>query len=86
MVIELRAHGPDKGGAVEAFMAEPPFAGFRPVFLGDDLTDEHGFAAASALGGFGVVVGPRRPTAALYALADVGAVQDWLRGALETPG
>ena len=85
MVVELRTHRPDKGGAVEAFMAEPPFAGFRPIFLGDDLTDEHGFAAARALGGFGVVVGARRPTAALYALADVGAVQEWLRGALETP-
>jgi hypothetical protein len=83
MVVELRAEGPDKGGAVEAFMAEPPFAGFRPVFVGDDLTDEHGFAAARARGGFGVVVGARRPTAALYALSDVGAVQQWLRRALE---
>ncbi len=83
LVVELRAEGPDKGGAVEAFMAEPPFAGFRPVFVGDDLTDEHGFAAARAQGGFGVVVGARRPTAALYALSDVGAVQQWLRRALE---
>ncbi len=83
MVVELRALGPDKGGAVTAFMAEAPFAGFVPVFLGDDLTDEHGFEAASALGGYGVIVGPRRPTAARYALADVAATQAWLRRSLE---
>ncbi len=82
-VVELRALGPDKGAAVEAFMAEPPFAGFSPIFLGDDLTDEHGFRAASALGGFGVVVGARRPTAARYGLADVAAAQAWLQRGLE---
>lgn len=83
MVVELRAPGPDKGGAVAAFMAEAPFAGFTPVFIGDDLTDEHGFEAARQLSGYGVVVGPRRPTAALFALADVSAAQTWLRRALE---
>jgi len=81
MVVELRAPGPDKGDALRAFMAEAPFAGFMPVFIGDDLTDEHGFDAAAALGGFGVVVGPRRPTAALYALADVAAALDWFDAA-----
>ncbi len=82
MVVELKSHGPDKGGAVAAFMTEAPFAGSMPVFLGDDLTDEHGFGAARALGGYGVIVGPRRPTAALFALADVAAAQSWLRRAL----
>jgi trehalose 6-phosphate phosphatase len=77
-VVELRAPGPTKGDAVTAFMAEPPFRGRRPVFLGDDLTDEDGFAAAERAGGFGVVVGPRRPTLARYALPDVPAVLAWL--------
>ena len=49
-------------------MAEPAFAGARPVFMGDDLTDEHGFAAAAALGGAGVLVGPARESAARYRL------------------
>ncbi len=79
MVVELRAPGPHKGEAVEAFLREPPFAGKRPVFIGDDLTDEDGFRAAQAHGGFGVIVGSRRPTAARYALADVAAAQTWLR-------
>ncbi len=83
MVVELRRPGPNKGDAVRAFMAEPPFAGATPLFLGDDLTDEAGFAAAQDLGGYGVIVGPRRPTRALYALESVSAARAWLLAALE---
>ncbi|MFC5345701.1 trehalose-phosphatase [Brevundimonas staleyi] len=83
MVVELRTPGADKGGAVTAFMAEPPFAGALPVMLGDDLTDEAGFRAAEALGGFGVLVGPYRSTAARYGLAGVPEVLDWLEAVAE---
>ncbi len=86
MVLELRTPGADKGGAVTAFMAEPPFAGGVPVMLGDDLTDEAGFRAAEALGGFGVLVGPYRATAARYGLRDVAAVMDWLEAVAEEAG
>jgi trehalose 6-phosphate phosphatase len=86
MVVELRPPGPDKGGAVESFMAEPPFAGHTPIFLGDDFTDESGFEAAQALGGFGVIVGGRRPTVANYALADVAAARTWLQRAVDAAG
>lgn len=78
MVMELRSPGPDKGDAVRAFMRQAPFAGAVPVFVGDDLTDEAGFAAATALGGYGVVVGDRVSEQARYRLADVRAVLDWL--------
>jgi trehalose 6-phosphate phosphatase len=77
-VVELRPRGADKGDALRAIMAEPAFHGARPVFVGDDLTDEHGFEAAAALGGAGILVGPDRPTAARFRLADVAAVSDWL--------
>ena len=77
-VLELRTPGPRKGEALAAFMAEPPFRGFTPVFVGDDLTDEDGFRAARELGGFGVLVGPERRTAALHRLDDVAATLDWL--------
>lgn len=86
MVVELRAPGPDKGAAVEAFMREAPFAGATPVFLGDDLTDEDGFAAVRALGGVAIIVGERRPTKAQYALPDVAAAQAWLARLAEEPG
>jgi trehalose 6-phosphate phosphatase len=81
MVVELRPHGADKGDALRAFMSEPHFAGARPVFVGDDLTDEHAFAAASALGGAGVLVGPERATAARYRLNGVAEVAAWLEDA-----
>jgi len=78
-VVELRTPGADKGDAVRAFMAEPPFQGALPVFVGDDLTDEAGFGAAEDFGGFGVRVGAvARPTLARYALADIDAVLAWL--------
>lgn len=81
MVAELRPVGADKGAALRRLMAEPPFAGARPVFVGDDLTDEHAFEAAAALGGEGVLVGPPRATAARWRLDDVAAVTAWLEAA-----
>ena len=82
MVAELRTRGADKGEAVKAFMAEAPFRGATPIFVGDDLTDEDGFVAASAMGGYGVLVGPsRRRTVARYRLSGVDAVFDWLGAA-----
>lgn len=77
-VRELRVPGADKGDAVRAFMAEPPFALGSPVVMGDDLTDEHAFSAAAMLGGCGILVGEPRPTVARYALPSVAATLDWL--------
>lgn len=82
MVCELRTPGPTKGDSVRAFMAQPPFLGASPTFLGDDDTDEHGFEAAQALGGLGVQVGVRWPTVARVRLTDVAAALDWLEAAL----
>jgi trehalose 6-phosphate phosphatase len=82
-VAELRTPGGDKGDALIAFMAEPPFAGARPIMVGDDLTDEVAFRAAAALGGFGILVGRERETAARYRLNDVKAVLGWLAASAE---
>lgn len=81
MVVELRPPGADKGDAVRHFMREPAFAGARPVFVGDDLTDEHAFAAVVELGGSGVLVGPERASAARFRLPSVAAVATWLGAA-----
>lgn len=83
MMIELRTGGSDKGDAVRALMARPEMAGASPLFVGDDVTDEAGFAAAVALGGGGVLVGLSRPTAARYRLADVTATRSWLTAMAE---
>ncbi len=82
MVCELRTPGGGKGVALRAFLRERPFTGRRPVMVGDDLTDEQAFEAAASAGGFGVLVGPLRPTAARYRLENVEAVGAWLGAAL----
>jgi len=81
-VVELRTPGPNKGDSLRAFMAEAPFAGAVPVFVGDDLTDEHAFAAAQEMGGYGVLVGLPRKTLARFRLASVDDVIEWLEAAL----
>ena len=78
MVAELRLPGHDKGSAVRDLMTEPERCARRPVFMGDDVTDEAGFAAARALDGAGILIGPPRATAARYILPDVAAARAWL--------
>ncbi|GGB60851.1 trehalose 6-phosphate phosphatase [Roseibium aquae] len=77
MVIEAKPATSDKGRAVEAFMAHAPFKDRTPVFIGDDVTDEDGLAAAQRLGGLGVKVGMGQ-TCAHYRLSSVPAVHAWL--------
>lgn len=82
-VIELRPADnrgarADKGVAILAFMQEPPFAGRRPVFAGDDVTDEAGFAAVNAHDGVSVLVGPPRESAAHYGLPGTAEVHAWI--------
>ena len=78
MMVELRLPGGSKGTAIAALMAREPFRAGRPVFLGDDVTDEDGFRAVENAGGIGILVGPARDTAATHRLADVTAVHAWL--------
>jgi trehalose 6-phosphate phosphatase len=70
---ELRPHGADKGTAVQALMRRAPFAGRVPVFVGDDVTDEDGMAAARQLGGVGLRVAD--------AFGSPAGVRAWLRAA-----
>ncbi len=76
-VVELKPAGKDKGIAVREFMAEAPFVGRTPIFLGDDVTDEQGFDMVNSMNGYSIKVGPG-PTVARFRLRDVDAVHAWL--------
>jgi trehalose 6-phosphate phosphatase len=76
-VVEIKPSGKDKGSAIAEFAAEPPFAGRRPVFVGDDLTDEPAFEVVNRAGGHSVKVGPGI-TRARWHLFDAAAVRRWL--------
>ena len=78
LVMEFKPAGMDKGRVVEELMQAPPFAGRTPVYLGDDLTDEHAFAAANRAGGISVRVGSREPSQARFTLPSPRAVHAWL--------
>lgn len=77
MVFELKPAGRDKGSAIAEFMAEPPFRGRFPVFIGDDVTDEYGFAMVNELGGLSVKVGDG-VSCARARLDGVEQVRGWL--------
>jgi trehalose 6-phosphate phosphatase len=76
-LVELVPDATNKGIAIESFMKQSPFRGRTPVFLGDDVTDEHAFTAVDALGGHSIKVGPGR-SAARWRLASVDAVSSWI--------
>jgi trehalose 6-phosphate phosphatase len=78
MVVEFQPAIMDKGLAIAAFLAEPPFLGRRPIFVGDDTTDEDGFAEIRRRDGIAVRVGSPAATAANYRVPTVGTVLDWL--------
>jgi trehalose 6-phosphate phosphatase len=81
MVVELRPRSGGKGRAIANLLADAPFHGRLPVFIGDDITDEDGFAAVNRLGGVSVHVGGGA-TIARHHLATVGDVWAWLARAL----
>ena len=67
---------------LEEILADAKIDASEVAYIGDDLTDEDGFRMAQALGGKGVIVGARRPTAARFALADCAAALAWIEAAL----
>jgi len=78
MVLEIKSRACSKARGVAALMAEPPFAGRRPVFIGDDATDRDAFAAVRQFDGHCVSVGPDNADIADWMFASPPAVRAWL--------
>jgi trehalose 6-phosphate phosphatase len=76
-VVEVKQAGFDKGTAVRELMRYEPFYGRRPIFVGDDVTDEAVFPVLSEFGGFGFSVG-RRVDGAVGCFETPADVRWWL--------
>jgi trehalose 6-phosphate phosphatase len=77
--VEIGPRAASKGHAVERLMAQAPFRGRRPIFVGDDFTDEAGMEAARQFGGEGLRV------AEVFG-GEPAAVRAWLRRGAELLG
>ena len=77
--LELVPVGVAKAAAIEQFMEMAPFKGRRPVFIGDDTSDESGFEQVNEMGGVSIRVKPNGPTEAHETLPTVAAVHEWIR-------
>jgi trehalose 6-phosphate phosphatase len=76
-VLEIKTAGFHKGAAIRILMQHKPFAGRRPVFIGDDTTDESAFAVMPEFEGVGFSVGRHVPGTA-YCFATPSEVRRWL--------
>jgi trehalose 6-phosphate phosphatase len=76
-VVEIKSAGFHKGAAIRELMQHKPFAGRRPIFIGDDVTDESAFAVMPEFKGMGFSVGRRAPGTA-YCFAAPSDVRRWL--------
>jgi trehalose 6-phosphate phosphatase len=56
-VCEIKQAGFDKASGVRELMSHAPFRNRRPIFIGDDVTDESVFAIVPGLGGLAFSVG-----------------------------
>jgi trehalose 6-phosphate phosphatase len=83
--VELMPLEAAKGAAIRRFMQLDPFAGRRPVFLGDDTSDENGFDTVNAAGGISIRVKPQGETAARFAIEDVARAIAWLEANFGEP-
>ena len=76
-IVELKSPAFNKGSGLRALMARAPFRGRRPIYMGDDTTDEDVFMVLKEYDGLGISVGAPMKGAAKE-LASPSAVRDWI--------
>lgn len=77
-VLEILPAGADKGRAVSHFLTLQPYCGRRPIYAGDDLTDEAAFAVVQAAGGVSIRIGCQRHAATDLCMDDPREFRRWL--------
>jgi trehalose 6-phosphate phosphatase len=78
MVFDLKSPGVTKGTAIARLMLTEAFRRRVPVFIGDDRTDEYGFATVNQAGGYTIRVGTLDGSVARSQISDPAAVRAWL--------
>jgi trehalose 6-phosphate phosphatase len=81
-VCEIKHSGFTKATGVIELMTHEPFKGRRPLFIGDDVTDESVFAIMPDLGGLAFSVGRRAKGVAGH-FDEPSDVRAWLRHLLD---
>lgn len=81
-VCEIKHSGFSKATGVVELMTHTPFRGRRPIFIGDDVTDESVFAIMSDLGGLAFSVG-RRAIGVAHHFDEPRDVRAWLARLLD---
>ena len=84
-VIEVKSSAFSKGTGIRNLMMHSPFRGRRPVFIGDDVTDEAAFAVLPEFDGVGFSVG-RRISGLAGCFVQPDDVRQWLYRATGTDG
>ena len=84
-MVEIKQVGFNKASGVRELMSHPPFAGRRPLFIGDDVTDEIVFAMLPEIHGLPIVVG-REMAGVDLCFETPSQVREWLERVSRTDG
>ena len=78
-VLEVKPLSHNKGTAISYFMRTKPFIKRRPIFIGDDVSDEDGFETVNKKGGWSVRVGNNKRSKANFFLPNVKSVHEMMK-------
>ena len=83
-VLEVKPLSHNKGTAISYFMRTKPFIKRRPIFIGDDVSDEDGFETVNNKGGWSVRVGNYKRSKANFFLPNVKSVHEMMKQLLKS--
>ena len=83
-VLEVKPLSHNKGTAISYFMRTKPFIKRRPIFIGDDISDEDGFETVNKKGGWSVRVGNYKRSKANFFLPNVKSVHEMIKQLLKS--
>ena len=83
-VLEVKPLSHNKGTAISYFMRTKPFIKRKPIFIGDDVSDEDGFETVNKKGGWSVRVGSNKRSKANFFLPNVKSVHEIMEQLLKS--